>query len=149
MGAGAGWAAIGQEAVPSSRVGDFIVPSLSVVGGMHEYSLVRSLLDRVDASAREHRATSVAALRVRIGEVAGVERELFASAFELARAGTCCAAAELEIVAGAARWECTSCRVEAPRGGVLRCPACGAPVRLAEGDEIVLERIEMEVPEHV
>ena len=116
---------------------------------MHEYSLVRSLLDRVDASAREHRATAVAALRVRIGEVAGIEMELFASAFELARAGTCCAAAELEIVAGTARWECTSCRVEAPRGGVLRCPACGAPVRLAAGDEIILERIEMEVPEHV
>ncbi|MEO8198337.1 MAG: hydrogenase maturation nickel metallochaperone HypA [Thermoanaerobaculia bacterium] len=116
---------------------------------MHEYSLVRSLLDRVDLSVREHGATSVAALRVRIGEVAGVEMELFASAFELARSGTSCAAAELEIVPGAARWECTSCGVEAPRGGVLRCPACGAPVRLAAGDEIVLERIEMEVPEHV
>ena len=116
---------------------------------MHEYSLVRALLDRVEASAREHRATAVAALRVRIGEVAGVEKELFASAFELARAGTCCAAAELEIVPGAERWECTRCRVEVRRGGVLRCPARGAPVRLAGGDEIVLERIEMEVPEHV
>ncbi len=116
---------------------------------MHEYSLVRALLDRVDAAAREHQATSVAALRVRIGEVAGVEMELFASAFELARAGTSCAAAALEIVPGAPRWECTSCRVEAPRGGVLRCPVCGGAVRLAAGDEIILERIEMEVPEHV
>ena len=113
---------------------------------MHEYSLVRALLDRVDVSVREHGATSVAALKVQIGEVAGVEMELLASAFELAKAGTCCATAGLELVRVAARWECTGCRVEAPRGGVLRCPACGGPVRLAAGDEIVLERIEMEVP---
>lgn len=131
---------------PSWRVGDSAPPSLSVNARMHEYSLVRALLDRVEASVREHGATSVAALRVQIGEVAGVEMELLASAFDLAKAGTCCAAAGLELVRVPARWECTSCRVEAPRGGVLRCPACGGPVRLAAGDEIVLERIEMEVP---
>ena len=112
---------------------------------MHEYSLVRALLERGDASAREHGATAVAGLRVRVGEVAGVELELLASAFELAKAGTRCAAAELELVAAAARWECVGCKVEAPRGGVLRCPQCGGAVRLAAGDEIVLERIEMEV----
>ena len=113
---------------------------------MHEYSLVQALLERVDASVREHGATSVTALRVCVGEVAGVERELFASAFDLAKTGTCCAAALLELVPAPARWECTRCRVEAPRGGVLRCPACGERVRLAGGDEIVLERIEMEAP---
>lgn len=113
---------------------------------MHEYSLVRALLDRVDLSVREHGATAVALLRVQIGEVAGVEMELFGSAFELAKVGTRCAGAELELVRVAARWECGSCRVEAPRGGVLKCPTCAGPVRLAAGDEIVLERIEMEVP---
>jgi hydrogenase nickel incorporation protein HypA/HybF len=112
---------------------------------MHEYSLVRALLDRVDASAREHGATTVAALRVRIGEVAGVEAELFTSAFELAKRGTRCAAAELELVSAAARWQCTSCGASAPRGGVLRCAVCGEALCLAAGDEIVLERIEMEV----
>jgi hypothetical protein len=29
---------------------------------------------------------------------------------------------------------------------VLKCDACGSPARLAEGDEIMLDRIEMEVP---
>ncbi len=113
---------------------------------MHEYSLVSALLDRVEASVREHGATSVSALKVRVGEVAGVDRALLASAFAMARAGTCCATAELELVAAPARWECGRCRVEVPRGGVLRCPACGEPARLAGGDEILLERIEMEVP---
>jgi Zn finger protein HypA/HybF involved in hydrogenase expression len=30
-------------------------------------------------------------------------------------------------------------------GDVLTCPDCGSPARLEEGDEIVLDRIEMEV----
>lgn len=136
-------------AAPSRRVGDSARLSNSVGGDMHEYSLVRALLDRVDRSAREHGASQVSALRVRVGEVAGVDMELLASAFDLARAGTSAASAELELVGEPARWECASCKVEVPRGAVLRCPACGDPARLTGGDEILLERIEMEVPDHV
>lgn len=116
---------------------------------MHEYSLVQALLARVEATVATHGGACVTALRVRIGEVAGVERELFASAFELARAGTSAADADLELVSEPARWECGKCGTAMPPGGVLRCTACGAAVRLAAGDAIVLERIEMEVAEHV
>jgi hypothetical protein len=31
------------------------------------------------------------------------------------------------------------------RGEILRCPSCRLPARLASGDEILLEQIEMEV----
>ena len=31
-------------------------------------------------------------------------------------------------------------------GRLLRCDICDRPARLAEGDEIMLDRIEMEVP---
>jgi hypothetical protein len=31
------------------------------------------------------------------------------------------------------------------RGGFLRCALCDTPARLATGDEIVLQRIELEV----
>lgn len=112
---------------------------------MHEYSIVQALLDRaeVEASARESRAVS--RLQVAIGALAGVEAELLRSAFELARVGTLCAEAELELRSVAASWRCPSCDVELAAGSVLRCPACGAPARLAAGDEIVLERLELEV----
>lgn len=113
---------------------------------MHEYSLIQALLERVDAAARQHGATRVERLRVRVGELAGVERELLASAYELARTGTCCAAAELELLDEPARWECGRCGAAIARGAVLRCGECGAPARLAGGDAIVLERLEMEVP---
>jgi hydrogenase nickel incorporation protein HypA/HybF len=111
---------------------------------MHEYSIVQALLDRVEAEARTHEATLVYRVRVRIGEFAGVEPELLRSAFELVRESTLCAGAELEIVPSAAVWECRDCGTSIPRGAVLRCRICEGPARLASGDEILLEQIEME-----
>jgi hydrogenase nickel incorporation protein HypA/HybF len=114
---------------------------------MHEYSIVSALLEQVEAAAREQRATAVHVIRVRIGELAGVEPELFASAFELCRERTICSAARLDVVPAPAAWTCSGCGRSIVAGEILRCPDCGLPARLASGDEIILERIEMEVPE--
>ena len=111
---------------------------------IHEYSIVQALLDRVAEEARSHGARIVHRLRVQIGEQSGVESELLAAAFELARERTLCERADLEIVPVPARWQCDLCRREIEPGQVLRCPVCEAPARMVSGDEIVLERIEME-----
>ena len=111
---------------------------------MHEFSLIQALLDRVEAEARTRRADSVSKLTVSIGEQAGVERVLFASAFDICRRGTVCASAELEITPVPARFACRLCGREVEAERVLACPDCGSPARLVAGDEIVLERIEME-----
>lgn len=112
---------------------------------MHEYSIVAALLERVEAEAASRGATAVHQIRVRIGELSGVEPDLLASAYELFRERGVCAAAELEIVPVAARWGCPQCGGEIQSGAILRCPACSIPARLADGDEILLERIGMEV----
>jgi hydrogenase nickel incorporation protein HypA/HybF len=112
---------------------------------VHEYSIVHALLDRVEREARAHGADAVVRIQLAIGELAGVEAPLLASAFELARAGTRAAGAELELRAVAPRWVCRSCEMEIPAGGALRCVSCDAPARLAAGDELILERLEMEV----
>jgi hydrogenase nickel incorporation protein HypA/HybF len=112
---------------------------------MHEYSIVSALLARVEAEARAHGAEAVHRIRVRIGELSGVERDLLVSAYELARERTLCEKAELEIVPVEARWVCSSCKGAIPKGAVLRCSVCDLPAQLAEGDEILLERVEMEV----
>jgi hydrogenase nickel incorporation protein HypA/HybF len=114
---------------------------------MHEYSIVSALLARVEAEARAHNALRVHRIRVQIGELSGVEKDLLESAYELARERTLCEEAELEIVAVEARWACRSCECKVPKGAVLRCPICDRPATLAEGDEILLERVEMEVPD--
>ncbi len=112
---------------------------------MHEWSLVQALLERVEEEARARQAHTVSRVRVRIGELAGVERELFALAYQTFRERTLCERAELEIVPVAARWECPRCGAPPAAGAALRCAVCRLPARLVEGDEIVLERLEMEV----
>ena len=112
---------------------------------MHEYSLVRAMVDRVELEARERNATAVSRLAIRIGSMSGVEPELFASAFTLCREGIL-AGAELEIRRSEAAWACPACAAAIPAGAVLRCAACGTSAKMLSGDEIILEQIEMEVP---
>lgn len=113
---------------------------------MHEYSIVQALLERVAAEARARRATSVHRLTIRIGELSGVEPELLATAYATFRERTICERAELELQTIAARWECPDCGRAIARGERLTCAVCARPARLAAGDEIMLDRIEMEVP---
>lgn len=115
---------------------------------MHEYSIVSALLDQVEAEARRHPQAVVLGIRIRVGEVAGVDAELLRTAWSLAREGTPCAGAELELESEPASWVCPRCAAAIAPGSILRCPDCELPARLASGDALVLERIEMEV-DHV
>lgn len=112
---------------------------------MHEYSIVRSLIERVEVEAQERGATSVHRIRVRIGELAGVEPTLLESAYELFRDHTICREARLEVESEAAEWACPDCTRPIDRGAILRCRDCGAAARLIRGDAIMLDQIEMEV----
>jgi hydrogenase nickel incorporation protein HypA/HybF len=114
---------------------------------MHEYSIVQALLGRVEAEAAARGATAVHRLRLKIGEMSGVETPLLRTAYETFTERSICAGAELEIVPVAVSWGCSSCGSELPAGIALRCGDCGGPAKLTAGDEIVLERIEMEVPD--
>lgn len=114
---------------------------------MHEYSLVQSLVTRVEAEAATRRASAVHRLVVSVGELAGVDPDLFQTAYDTFRAGTICATASLELKRVPARWACPACGRSIPRGEVLACEVCGLPAGMAAGgDEILLETIEMEVP---
>ena len=113
---------------------------------MHEYSVVQALLARVETAARAKGATRVHKLRVSLGELAGVEPELFLTAYETFRERTICADAPLELQRIAAQWGCPRCELGIARGTALRCTSCGGPARLLQGDELVLESIELEVP---
>jgi hydrogenase nickel incorporation protein HypA/HybF len=86
---------------------------------------------------------------VRIGPLAGVERTLFASAYEVCRVGTICQDAELVIADEDVVWSCAACGEPIAAGQELSCCTCGLPARLVGGDALVLERIELEVPDDV
>ena len=112
---------------------------------MHEYSIVAALVDSVGGIARA-RGGTVKRVHLRLGEEAGVDRALLEAAYETFREQTVCARAELVVHAVEARWRCPRCDAGIARGAILRCPSCGSPARLAEGDDLVLERVELEVP---
>ena len=113
---------------------------------MHEYSIVQSLYDAVAAQASARGARSVHRLHVRIGEMSGVDPGLLDTAWKTFRVKTLCEDAPLDVEIVAAQWECRLCGADVPRGSVLTCGACGAPARLRQGDEILLDRIVMEIP---
>ena len=114
---------------------------------MHEYSIISALVGQVEQQLAMHPRAVVRRVSVRIGELAGVEIELLRTAFDTFRERTVCAGAELAIEAVPAVWKCVGCARPIATGAVLRCPECGRPAQLATGGEIILERIEMEVPD--
>jgi hydrogenase nickel incorporation protein HypA/HybF len=82
---------------------------------MHEYSIVQALYDKVADQASAKQATRVHEVRVRIGDLSGVDVGLLETAWNLFRVHTICESAPMLVD------------------------------RVA-GDDLVLERIVMEVP---
>ena len=82
---------------------------------MHEYSLVQAMFDQIGAAMQTHGAVAVRRVHVRIGRLAGVEPDLFRTAYDVFRIKTFCSDAPLVI-------------------------------EDAAGDELLLERLELEVP---
>ena len=114
---------------------------------MHEYSLVEALVRRVEEEAQRRQALAVHALSVRVGELSGVDPELFQTAYDTFRAGTLCERAALTLNRVPASWSCPRCERPIARGEVLTCPDCREPARLDDGgDALTLDGIEMEVP---
>ncbi|MBN1961917.1 MAG: hydrogenase maturation nickel metallochaperone HypA [Deltaproteobacteria bacterium] len=113
---------------------------------MHEYSLVQSLLERINDEAKAHNAISVHSLKISVGELSGVDPELFETAYQIAREGTLCAQTKLEIKYKPAIWVCKGCKTELSNTEYLQCPKCGEAAFLKSGADIILERIELEVP---
>ncbi len=113
---------------------------------MHEYSLVLSLIERVEQEIRNHSASAALSVKVSVGELSGVEADLLSSAFEVAREGTLLSATKLRVTRVAARWLCSNCGCNVDSTRSLVCGDCASPARLAEGGDILLESVELEVP---
>jgi hydrogenase nickel incorporation protein HypA/HybF len=113
---------------------------------MHEYSIVQALFDTIEATARQNHAIAVKRVHVRVGSAAGVDVSLLRTAYDTFRVNTICDAAPIEIDEVALRWTCPAGHGDIVPGRPLACQTCGRPARMAEGDELVLDRLELEVP---
>ena len=76
---------------------------------MHEYSIVASLVDRVQRELDAHPGAIARRIHVRIGESAGVEVELLRTAYDTFRPRSACERAEITIATVATEWRCRVC----------------------------------------
>ncbi len=113
---------------------------------MHERSLVRALLRQVQAVADEQAASRVVSIRVRVGEMSGVEPELLSTAYEELVQDTPLCGATLSMERVPLTATCDQCgntfRIERFH---FQCDQCGSlRLSLRGGEELLLESVTME-----
>lgn len=113
---------------------------------MHESSLVRTLLERVEEIHLRQPGSRVRAIYLRVGEFSGVEGALLQFAFEDQVAGTSLQDARLEIEQVSLMARCGHCGTEfIMQSFVFECPQClRRDVKIVQGEELVLDRVELE-----
>jgi hydrogenase nickel incorporation protein HypA/HybF len=113
---------------------------------MHELSVCQGLMRQVQKVAVENSARSVEKILLRVGGLSGLEPSLLQHAFEIARAGTIAAEAELEIEEGPIVVKCQECGASsAAKINRLICQYCGEwRVNVVEGEELLLLSVEIE-----
>ena len=116
---------------------------------MHEYSLVESMLEQVDAIRVEQQAQSVTRIEVSVGEFAGVEPDLFRDAFEVLTDSTPAQGAELVMTTVPLEARCRRCdatfHVEQFQ---FECPQChNGDIAILQGEDLILENVTLEQTE--
>jgi hydrogenase nickel incorporation protein HypA/HybF len=112
---------------------------------MHELSVAQALLRQAKGIARQHNATRINHLHVRIGALSGVEAELLQQAFPAASRGTLADGAVLHLEHSPVRIHCPSCARDAEvEINLLHCPHCGHwQTKLIGGDELLLVSVDL------
>ncbi len=116
---------------------------------MHELSICQSLLSQVTDIASDRGADAVERIVIEVGPLSGIEPELLAQAFAVARTGSCAAGAALSIETTGVTVSCSTCGAQSQTvPNRLVCGACGGfRTRIVAGDELRLRRVELRVPD--
>lgn len=112
---------------------------------MHEASLCDALFDQVDAAIASHPGALVREVHVALGELSGVDPELFQIAFDTLRPDRH-PSATLRLTPIPARWRCPTCEHPHTAGAPLTCPTCETPLVLTAGQDLTLLRLELSLP---
>jgi hydrogenase nickel incorporation protein HypA/HybF len=116
---------------------------------MHEFGLMQSVLESVEASAREAGAERVCEIRLVIGEMREVVPEAMEFAFEALAPDTVGDGARLVISSVKPRSRCSVCGHEFEHDRFhWMCPACDSlATELLAGKELFIDAIEVDIPE--
>jgi hydrogenase nickel incorporation protein HypA/HybF len=105
------------------------------------------VLDIVQREASAHGASAVTRVRLRIGDLSGVETDSLVFCFDAVKAEqTMTAGAQLIIEKIPVRVRCAPCEGEFEETSpVITCPSCGGfETQLLEGEELEVGEIEVE-----
>lgn len=117
---------------------------------MHELSIMRALVTRLEDIARTHGATRVVRFTVEIGELANVVPELLEQAFTAFREVLpILRNTTMHIRRIALQVACRTCGTTFhPDGYRFRCYHCGSTdVVTLQGEDLILRDVELEIPE--
>ena len=114
---------------------------------MHELSIVASLFEILEAKAREHHATKIISIRLKVGKLAGVVPEFLVTAFDMYKQGTIASAAVLGVEEVPVTVSCRKCQVDTTKDDfVFACAGCGSrDLQVVEGMELLLDKVELEI----
>jgi hydrogenase nickel incorporation protein HypA/HybF len=112
---------------------------------MHEMSICQALLNQVQQVVQQHQAQHATRIKVEIGPLAGVEPNLLAQAFSIAKIGTIAEHAALNLVTAPITVRCRECQAESEVAvNRLLCQQCGSwQTQLLTGDELILASVEL------
>ena len=114
---------------------------------MHEMSLAQSIVEIVENTAQQNQASSVVAVKLIIGELAGVESQALLFAWDSVVRGTLAEGAKLVIEQVAGEAWCMKCAKNVPlhRHGDP-CPQCGGyQLMPVKGHELKVASLELAV----
>ena len=113
---------------------------------MHEFSLCQGIMDAITTQAQQHGFQRVRRVWLEIGDLANVEREALRFAFDVMRADTVAATAELDIIRLPGRAWCLACQQAiAVNERYEPCPLCGGyQWQLTGGHEMRIKELEVE-----
>ncbi|MEI6046081.1 MAG: hydrogenase maturation nickel metallochaperone HypA [Chloroflexota bacterium] len=112
---------------------------------MHEMSVLSSILEIVNQTAKEAGAERVTRINLVIGERANLVDDSLWFAFSLLSRGTLCAEAELNIRHTRLSFYCATCQSNyTPPIDNFRCPVCHQIGQITgDGREMLIESIEV------
>jgi hydrogenase nickel incorporation protein HypA/HybF len=113
---------------------------------MHEYSIVQSLLDQCEDTAKANNATKVTKVVVKIGVMSGVEPDLLKTAFDTFKEATMCEYCEYIQKIQPIIVKCRDCNEDSTlTDKEYSCPKCKSiELDIIDGEDLILMQLELE-----
>jgi hydrogenase nickel incorporation protein HypA/HybF len=113
---------------------------------MHEMSIALSIVEAVDAKARQEGAGMISAIDLLVGKLAGIEAESLKFCFSAAAKGTLAEDAVLVIEEPEGAGECGECGMRFPvTFYYAECPVCRSlRVKIVSGEEFLIQSMTIE-----